>query len=79
MTPIVFLRRKSSLDKSISEFSEVPDPLESVKLELLVFSIFDYWMGTWGELYDNSKNHNLSHNRIIKRLSDKVAMALTIS
>ena len=51
MTPIVFLRRKSSLDKSISEFSEVPDPLESiklesVKLELLVFSIFHYWMGT---------------------------------
>ena len=51
MTPIVFLLRKSSLDKSISEFSEVPDPLESVKLEsikleLLAFSIFDYWMGT---------------------------------
>ena len=81
MTPIVFLRRKSSLDKSIyiPEFSEVSDPLESIKLELLVFSIFDYWLGTWGELYDNSKNHNLSHNRIINRLSDKVAMALTIS
>ena len=84
MTPIVFLLRKSSIDKSIS-LSKSAISLKSLEfnVELLELSIFDFLVGIFdflNELYENSKNHKLSHNRIIIRLvSGKVAMALTVS